>query len=471
MKESFKSFSLLKIIFLIQLINFSLLFAQSNEKDEQIYLRVELSTTSDWTIFKWETLPEIITMRVFAVDGQNLDYQVFYNQIKLAKKNHLDSSKANIFVDYLLRVQPEANWKFSLSKGEIGVTELKVNVKNDLVFENIYSLSHNKIVENDKSENKVFDEIKFQFKPEFKFEAPFISLAKIPKMVLAFYYLWYSKENWKSLPLVDQPENFYSSSDLNTIQRQIKLAKANGIDGFITSWDGVGTYSDKNFKLFLKQCEKLNFKTAIYYETLNDKGPRSDEEIFNSLKYMIENYGNHPSFIKVLDKPLIFIWASNEMDINRWKNIFTRLKVLNLEATFIGMGYDISNLQIFDGLHQYGVILIDDLENEYKILSTIVKNYHLVGEKQKIWTATVQPGYDERKIPNRKGLFKERSKGKYYEKTWKAAVNSNPDLIIITSWNEWWENTHIEPSKFYKNYYLNLTKKYSRLWKSNKSIF
>lgn len=468
MKNNWKLASLFLIPVLISLLDSSFVNAQNktiDTKDNRIYLRVELSTTSDWSIFKWEILPNIVTMRVFAIEGSNIGYEVFYDRIKITQKEMKASSKVKIMVDYLLTVNPEENWKFLISKGEIGKTELKISVKNDLLFEEIYSFSHDKIIETDRRENKISAEINFKFKPGYKFYPEVKKLSKIPKLLLAFYYLWYTKDNWKAIPLIDQPENFYSSSDINIIKKQIRLAKSSGIDGFITSWDGPGTYSDNNFKLFLNQCQKLNFKSSIYYETLTENGPRSDEEIYNSLKFIIETYGNHKSFIKVFNKPLIFLWASNELDINRWKNILNRLRVNNYEATLIAMGYDISNLQIFDGLHQYGIIMIDDLDKENRFLSTIVKNYHLIGDRQKIWTATVQPGYDERKIPKRIGLFKERSKGKYFEETWKAAINSNPDFILITSWNEWWENTHIEPSKNFKNYYLYLTKKYSRIWK------
>lgn len=458
----------------IHLIFFSSFFHLSGQPKKsvttknQIYLRIELSTTSDWTVFKWNEIPNIITMRVFAVEGHNPEYQVFYDKIKIAQKKTDASSKVKIVVDFLLRVDKEESWRYTLQRGDIGQTELSVSIKNELSFESIYSYNHDKIIDTDRGENKFSATINFKFKPEYNFITTEKRTEKLPKLVLAFYYLWYSKDNWKIFPLVDQPENFYSSSDSKTIQKQIKLAKANGVDGFITSWDGPGTYSDNNFKLFLKECEKLNFKTSIYYETLTGEGPRTDEEIFNSLKFIIENYGNHKSFIKIFNKPLIFIWASNEIEISRWKNIITRLKLANLEATFIGMGYDISNLHVFDGVHQYGVILIEDLEQEFKTLSSIVKNYHLIGGNQKIWTATVQPGYDERKIPNRIGLFKDRAKGKFYSKNWEAAINSNPDLILITSWNEWWEHTHIEPSKSHKNFYLNLTNKYSRLWKKSR---
>jgi hypothetical protein len=30
--------------------------------------------------------------------------------------------------------------------------------------------------------------------------------------------------------------------------------------------------------------------------------------------------------------------------------------------------------------------------------------------------------------------------------------------VVVTSWNEWWENTHIEPSVSYGDFYLRRTK-------------
>ncbi|MGB9664403.1 MAG: glycoside hydrolase family 99-like domain-containing protein [Ignavibacteria bacterium] len=468
---NFKRIKLFIILFLLIISSSNFLLAQkkiSTPKETLVYLRVELSTTSDWTILRWENFAHIKTMRVFAVEGKNAKFQVFYNQIKLTQNIEEQNQSSRIIVDYLIDVNKDEKWDYSLLRGEIGQTNLKVLVKKDFIFEQIYSFNHSKKIAEDLRENLITNEINFNFDSSFIFKPEVTSAERILRLVLAFYYLWYTKDNWKIFPLKDEPEKFYSSSDEKTIIKQIKLAKANGIDGFITSWDGPNNYSDQNFKKFLKICNRLKFKTAIYYETLNEKGPRDDEEIFQHLKYLISNYGEDQSFLKIFNKPVVVIWASNEIDINRWRQIINRLEKENLKATLIGMGYDISNLEVFDGVHQYGIILIDDLQKEYQQVSEIVKNYHLFGTKRKIWAATVQPGYDERTIPNRKGFFKDRKSGKYFEETFKTAINSNPDLIFITSWNEWWEHTYIEPSKKFQNFYLNLTKKYSNMWKKMK---
>jgi len=46
-----------------------------------------------------------------------------------------------------------------------------------------------------------------------------------------------------------------------------------------------------------------------------------------------------------------------------------------------------------------------------------------------------------------------------------VARESHPDWILITSFNEWWENTHIEPSETYGHQYLDFTAQYSAEFK------
>ena len=46
-----------------------------------------------------------------------------------------------------------------------------------------------------------------------------------------------------------------------------------------------------------------------------------------------------------------------------------------------------------------------------------------------------------------------------------AALQSDPDWIFITTWNEWWEHTHIEPSEQFGDQYLQITREFADRWK------
>lgn len=48
---------------------------------------------------------------------------------------------------------------------------------------------------------------------------------------------------------------------------------------------------------------------------------------------------------------------------------------------------------------------------------------------------------------------------------WQAAIDTGADWVIITSWNEWWDNTEIEPGKRYGRTFLDRTRVWASLFK------
>ena len=56
--------------------------------------------------------------------------------------------------------------------------------------------------------------------------------------------------------------------------------------------------------------------------------------------------------------------------------------------------------------------------------------------------------------------------GEFYRSTFEAALQSDPDWIFITTWNEWWEHTYIEPSEEFGDLYLRITREYAERWKA-----
>jgi hypothetical protein len=59
--------------------------------------------------------------------------------------------------------------------------------------------------------------------------------------------------------------------------------------------------------------------------------------------------------------------------------------------------------------------------------------------------APVSPGYDDTRLGRSFPTFVDRRNGQRYDETWAAALRSLPDWIIVTSWNEYYEQTHIVP--------------------------
>jgi len=81
------------------------------------------------------------------------------------------------------------------------------------------------------------------------------------------------------------------------------------------------------------------------------------------------------------------------------------------------------------------------------------------------WHATIMPGFDEERSQAEKKAqaapgWKDRDHGKYYRMTFDAALASSPDWIHITSFNELAEHTHIEPTKEFGWFYIDMTARF-----------
>jgi len=59
----------------------------------------------------------------------------------------------------------------------------------------------------------------------------------------------------------------------------------------------------------------------------------------------------------------------------------------------------------------------------------------------------VGPGYNDSLIrPWNTHNEKARDGGRYYDDMWAAAVSAAPEVVSVTSWNEWGEGTQVEPA-------------------------
>ncbi len=84
----------------------------------------------------------------------------------------------------------------------------------------------------------------------------------------------------------------------------------------------------------------------------------------------------------------------------------------------------------------------------------------------KLWVATAMPGYNDVRIRGGAGFAQDREGGAYYARSWQAAINSQPNWVVITSFNEWPEGSYIESSAAYGDQYLGLTGQWSQQFKS-----
>jgi len=80
------------------------------------------------------------------------------------------------------------------------------------------------------------------------------------------------------------------------------------------------------------------------------------------------------------------------------------------------------------------------------------------------------PGYNDVRIRGGGGFSKDREGGAYYERGWQAAIGSQPNWIVVNSFNEWPEGSYIEPSQTYGDQFIGLTAAWSGQFKAGGGV-
>jgi hypothetical protein len=441
-----------------------------DETVNYLHLRVEFTSSSDWAVLELLSPENLLAVNKVSTLGTLKNSRIAGNTIGITQTIESAQSGASVgfVMDYAFHKDTEV-LEFKLEKGNLNDCQIKFFSLAGDEITLLTTINHDNNIPNSQGLNPYpFSLVLSEF-PDIQINSKVISRLQVPKMVWAFYYPWWSLEHWESEILLDHPETLYASNDPEAIKRQIEQAQKAGIDGFISSWWGPNsTDTDPNLQILLDEAQKGGFSISIYFETLAEDGPLSEASIYDWLSYAIRSYGDHPAFYKINGSPLIVLWSSQAVPNETWQRIFTRLEGQGLHAYYLGLGFEDTNLDVFDGYHLYGVFPYPDLEQVFTTAEKSAHYYQLLndGKISKFFAATVQPGYDDRLIPDREGQQQDREGGDYYRRTFEAALLSNPDWIFITSWNEWWEHTHIEPSTTWGDLYLQITLEYSNMWKS-----
>ena len=303
------------------------------------------------------------------------------------------------------------------------------------------------------------------------------------------YYPWYTMESWDSAWLYerDKPATPYSSSDPVAIERHVHQAQNAGIDVFLCYWKNPGGYNDRNFALLLDIAQNNNFYVAIQLQAVEfdqatwEAIPRDETVLLSELEYIHGNYGGYPAYLKVDGKPVVFVYSATSVPLSTWENIFSQLEVQGYHGFYLadyggGQNPKLQLLEVFDGFYLYNVLGIihssndvSDLVDAYGTTGRGVRYYPLLMDSPtlKIWMPTVEPGYNDSAIEGRTSPTLDRKDGDFYRDTFNAALDSDPDWIGITTWNEWWEQSHIEPSQWYNDQYLRITQRFAKEWKEN----
>ncbi len=326
-------------------------------------------------------------------------------------------------------------------------------------------------------------------------------------MVGAHYYSWYPG-NWGRgcLRRILEPKQypmlgFYDSKDSKVVEQHIAWCSEYGID-FLTLdwWPGRSGQSEYIKEVFLQADNIKDIKFCIFYETWSlsfnpDIGSTAfDDKVTDTfieqMTSLADDFFDHPSYLRVDGRPVVVLYLSRTMagDFKHALKLLRREMAKRGHDVFL-IGDEvfwnvtpivkkdtvpyplvaepqIGRIRCFDAITSYNMY-----ENELKdqagygaessFISDVSSKYdeYLAAVRGDVYFVPgIIPGYNDRAgrllsdhyvIPRR--WSKDDEEGSFFEKSIDDLalkyVDSRLNMFMITSWNEWNEDTGIEPVK------------------------
>ncbi|XP_038233954.1 glycoprotein endo-alpha-1,2-mannosidase-like protein [Dermochelys coriacea] len=265
----------------------------------------------------------------------------------------------------------------------------------------------------------------------------------------------------------------YSSRDPEVLEEHMNQLRAAAIGVLVLSWyppglaDDNGEPSDSLVPFILDAAHRYTIKVAFHIQPY--KG-RDDHTVHENIKYIIDKYGSHAAFYKYKTStgrslPMFYIYDSYLTPPESWAKLFTQsgshsLRNTPYDAVFIallveeGHKHDILSAG-YDGMYTYFAsngFSFGSSHQNWKAIKAFCDSNNLM------FIPSVGPGYIDTSIrPWNNHNTRNRVNGKYYETALQAALMVRPEIVSITSFNEWHEGTQIEkavPKKTLTRLYL-----------------
>jgi glycoprotein endo-alpha-1,2-mannosidase len=242
----------------------------------------------------------------------------------------------------------------------------------------------------------------------------------------------------------------YSSTDPEVISAHMQQIREAGTGVVAISWWGKGNFTDNSVSTLLDAAHAHGLKVAFHIEPIY----KTVTEFRELLEYISSSYHQHPAMYLIAGKPLYYLYNSFQLKHDEWQSLMnpdsaSTIRNTSLDGVFIGLwttGFDgeFAVRSGFDGVYTY---FASDGFAYGSTTSNWPEMAAFARENNLIYIPSVGPGYADTRIrPWNDENTKSREQGRYYEEMFKNAVNTSPDFISITSFNEWHEGTQIEPA-------------------------
>ena len=273
-----------------------------------------------------------------------------------------------------------------------------------------------------------------------------------PDPHFAYYYIWFNAGSWNraktDYPLLGR----YSSDDRDVMRKHVEWAKQAGIEGFIVSWKSTPVLNRRLNRL-IEVAGAQRFKLLVIYQGLDfEREPLPAERVARDLDLFQSRYARAPAF-DVFSKPVVIWSGTPKFSRGELASVTPRARrsLLVLASERDVNGYRRVADLVDGNAYYWGSVDPSTYPGYAQKLAGMGRAIHARGG---LWIAPAAPGFDARLVGGSSVV--ERRNGATLRSQLDAATGSGPDAVGLISWNEFSENTHVEPSEKYGARYLNV---------------
>lgn len=349
-------------------------------------------------------------------------------------------------VDLVLRVEPGATPSLAMCKNYQGpaTATLRRLTDGDVVVATLANVGASPIVLPGSCENPAGKDLS---------RADLMGPTRWPArrdprpLVLANYYPWYDAGALAG-PFPDMPTGPADTSQPTAVRDAVDLAGRSGVDGFVVEYEGTPAHEPKIDLVFDAADAAPGFQAAMLLDfAILDSRPLGLTDA--GLDRMLDEVASHAgrrSYLEVDGRPVVFLYGSSRVDPAAWAGALGRFdERTGLRPFVVADGPGVGA----PGRYDYGT---NHLPTTAELsawadgrTAELQLGPGLGGGTGPLWVAPVSPGYDDRALGRPAPLHTPRDAGARYEQSWDAALRSLPDWVLVTSWNEYYEATHIMP--------------------------
>lgn len=297
------------------------------------------------------------------------------------------------------------------------------------------------------------------------------------RLVLSPYYTWYDDNRWEQGHASTPELGLYNSRDPRICDEHLAWASEYGIDAFVVSWWGPDNENTVDFENGILSREwPSDVEYCILYEPYGPTGglleygdngcdlsDSSNQAALNEhFSYIAENYATDPNYLRIDDRPVVYFWIANSL-IGDVETAFQEAtSAAGIDPYLIAdipfwnapllAGTELANT--FDAVTDYIAFAPEDFRDGTDIdLDAFLREYSEATRRWQLaahnadldFFPVVQPGYTS--YGDSVNSVHPRDHELFRDICNRALERVDPGLegVVVTSFNEWHEDSHVEP--------------------------